>query len=167
MSSPYKTAALCTLGCKVNFTETSMISRKFEELGVSLVPFDEFSDIYVINTCSVTENADTKCDKLVKKLRRKNPDAYIIVTGCYAQLKSDRLSDNKDIDLVVGTDDIAESFLRQQKKPGEQYRVLGLIGTDEGAVGRYIHGIPILGDTEHLKSVLNSFKNTPNKITFI
>ena len=105
MSSPYKTAALCTLGCKVNFTETSMISRKFEELGISLVPFDEFSDIYVINTCSVTENADTKCDKLVKKIRRKNPDAYIIVTGCYAQLKSDRLSDNKDIDLVVGTDD--------------------------------------------------------------
>ena len=65
--------------------------------------------------------------------------------------------------IVVGTDDIADAFLRQQKKPGEQYRVLGLIGTDGDAVGRYIHGIPILGDTEHLESVLNSFQNTPNK----
>ena len=105
MSSPFKTAALCTLGCKVNFTETSMISRKFEESGVSLVNFDDFSDIYVINTCSVTDNADIKCDKLVRKVKKKNPDAYVIVTGCYAQLKSDRLKTHKDIDLVVGTED--------------------------------------------------------------
>ncbi len=105
MSSPFKTAALCTLGCKVNFTETSTISRKFEESGVSLVPFEDFSDIYVINTCSVTENADIKCDKLIKKVKKKNPDAYIVVTGCYAQLKSDRLKTHKDINLVVGSDD--------------------------------------------------------------
>ena len=104
MSSPFKTAALCTLGCKVNFTETSTISRKFEESGVSLVPFEDFSDIYVINTCSVTENADIKCDKLIKKVKKKNPDAYIVVTGCYAQLKSDRLKTHKDINLVVGSD---------------------------------------------------------------
>ena len=104
MSSPFKTAALCTLGCKVNFTETSTISRKFEESGISLVPFEDFSDIYVINTCSVTENADIKCDKLIKKVKKKNPDAYIVVTGCYAQLKSDRLKTHKDINLVVGSD---------------------------------------------------------------
>ena len=105
MSSPFKTAALCTLGCKVNFTETSMISREFEESGVSLVPFDDFSDIYVINTCSVTENADLKCNKLIRKVKKKNPDAYIVITGCYAQLKSEQLATNKDIDLVVGTED--------------------------------------------------------------
>ena len=70
MSSPFKTAALCTLGCKVNFTETSTISRKFEESGVSLVPFEDFSDIYVINTCSVTQNAD----KEFKYLSKEGPE---------------------------------------------------------------------------------------------
>ena len=101
MSSPYKTAAVHTLGCKVNFTETSMISQKFQKHGISVVPFDEIADIYVINTCSVTENANIKCDKLVKSLKRKNPDAYIAVTGCYAQLKSKELSKNKDIGSIV------------------------------------------------------------------
>ena len=95
MSSPYKTAALCTLGCKVNFTETSMISRKFEELGVSLVPFDEFSDIYVINTCSVTNNADLKADKFIRDIYKKSPESKIIITGCYAQLSPDQLLKNK------------------------------------------------------------------------
>ena len=105
MSSPYKTASVYTLGCKVNFTETSMIARKFQEEGMSLVSIDEFADIYVINTCSVTENANTKCDRLVKKIRVINPDAYTVITGCYAQLKSKELSKNKNIDLIVGSDD--------------------------------------------------------------
>ena len=105
MSSPYKTASVYTLGCKVNFTETSMIARKFQEEGMSLVSIDEFADIYVINTCSVTENANTKCDRLVKKIRTINPDAYTVITGCYAQLKSKELSKNKNIDLIVGSDD--------------------------------------------------------------
>ena len=105
MSSPYKTASVYTLGCKVNFTETSMIARKFQEQGMSLVSIDEFADIYVINTCSVTENANTKCDRLVKKIRTINPDAYTVITGCYAQLKSKELSKNKNIDLIVGSDD--------------------------------------------------------------
>jgi len=105
MSSPYKTASVYTLGCKVNFTETSMIGRKFQEEGMSLVSIDEFADIYVINTCSVTENANKKCDRLVKKIRAINPDAYTVITGCYAQLKSKELSKNKNIDLIVGSDD--------------------------------------------------------------
>ena len=105
MSSPYKTASVYTLGCKVNFTETSTIARDLQEQGLSLVSFDEFADIYVINTCSVTENANTKCDRLVKKMRVTNPEAYIVVTGCYAQLKSEELSKNKNIDLVVGSED--------------------------------------------------------------
>ena len=105
MSSPYKTASVYTLGCKVNFTETSTIARKFQEQGFSLVSIDEFADIYVINTCSVTENANIKCDRLVKRIRVTNPDAYIAVTGCYAQLKSDELSKNKNINLIVGSED--------------------------------------------------------------
>jgi threonylcarbamoyladenosine tRNA methylthiotransferase MtaB len=82
-----------------------MIARKFQEEGMSLVSIDEFADIYVINTCSVTENANTKCDRLVKKIRTINPDAYTVITGCYAQLKSKELSKNKNIDLIVGSDD--------------------------------------------------------------
>ena len=70
MSSPFKTAALHTLGCKVNFTETSMIAKQFQEDGLSLVSIDQFADIYVLNTCSVTENANIKCNRLVKKLKR-------------------------------------------------------------------------------------------------
>ena len=105
MSSPYKIAAVHTLGCKVNFTETSMIAKQFQENGLSLVSIDNFADIYVINTCSVTENANVKCDRLVRKIKRINPDAFIAVTGCYAQLKSDELSKNKAIDLIVGSDD--------------------------------------------------------------
>ena len=114
MSSPYNTAALHTLGCKVNFTETSTLSRRFQDKGISIVSFDQFADIYVINTCSVTENANIKCDRLVKSLKRKNPDAYIAVTGCYAQLKPKELSKNKDISLVVGSDnkmDIADIIM--------------------------------------------------------
>jgi len=104
MSSPYKTVSVYTLGCKVNFTETATIAREFEKEGLSLVSIDEFADIYVINTCSVTENANTKCDRLVKRIKVTNPDAYIVITGCYAQLKSKDLSRNKNIDLVVGSD---------------------------------------------------------------
>ena len=104
MSSPFKTAAVHTLGCKVNFTETSMIAKQFQEDGISLTSIDEFADIYVVNTCSVTENANIKCDKLVKKIKGINPNSFIVVTGCYAQLKSDDLSKNNDIDLVVGSD---------------------------------------------------------------
>ena len=105
MSSPYKTAALHTLGCKVNFTETSSISASFQNKGISLVPFDDFADIYAINTCSVTENANFKCHRLIRSLRRRNPNSFIAVTGCYAQLQPQELSANKDIDLVVGTED--------------------------------------------------------------
>ena len=104
MSSPFKTAALHTLGCKVNFTETSMIAKQFQEDGLSLVSIDQFADIYVLNTCSVTENANIKCNRLVKKLKRINPNAFIVITGCYAQLKSNKLSKNNDIDLVVGSE---------------------------------------------------------------
>tara|TARA_Y100001978_G_scaffold124952_1_gene111446 strand:+ start:42 stop:1259 length:1218 start_codon:yes stop_codon:yes gene_type:complete len=81
-----------------------MIAKQFQEDGLSLVSIDQFADIYVINTCSVTENANIKCNRLVKKLKRINPNAFIVITGCYAQLKSDELSKNNDIDLVVGSE---------------------------------------------------------------
>ena len=119
MSSPYKTAALHTLGCKVNFTETSQISASFQDKGISLVSFNDFADIYVINTCSVTENANLKCQRLIRSLKRRNPESFIVVTGCYAQLKPEELSTNKDIDLVVGTEnkmDIADIIMNNTDK---------------------------------------------------
>ena len=122
MSSPYKTAAFHTLGCKVNFTETSSISESFQAKGVSLVPFDQFADIYVINTCSVTENANLKCNRIVRSLKRKNPNSFIAITGCYAQLKPKELSTNKDVDLVVGTDnkmDIADIIISDNTKKND------------------------------------------------
>tara|TARA_B100002052_G_scaffold63084_7_gene56262 strand:+ start:29413 stop:30702 length:1290 start_codon:yes stop_codon:yes gene_type:complete len=122
MSSPYKTAAFHTLGCKVNFTETSSISESFQAKGVSLVPFDQFADIYVINTCSVTENANLKCNRIVRSLKRKNPNSFIAITGCYAQLKPKELSTNKDVDLVVGTEnkmDIADIIISDNTKKND------------------------------------------------
>ena len=121
MSSPYKTAALHTLGCKVNFTETSHISASFQDRGISLVSFDDIADIYVINTCSVTENANLKCQRLIRSLKRRNPDSFIVVTGCYAQLKPDELSMNKNINLIVGTEskmDIADIIMNNDADKG-------------------------------------------------
>ncbi len=79
------TVALTTLGCKLNFSETSTISRQFKNVGYSIVRFDEFSDIYVINTCSVTENANKQFKSYVSKALKINQDAFIIAIGCYAQ----------------------------------------------------------------------------------
>lgn len=97
------TVALTTLGCKLNFSETSTISRQFKNVGYSIVRFDEFSDIYVINTCSVTENADKQFKSYVSKALKINQDAFIIAIGCYAQLKPEELANVNGVDLVLGS----------------------------------------------------------------
>lgn len=98
----YKKVAFYTLGCKLNFSETSTISRLFEEAGFAKVDFEETPDIYVINTCSVTENADKKCKQLVKKALKVNPEAFITIVGCYAQLKPSEIAQIPGVDLVLG-----------------------------------------------------------------
>ena len=97
------TVALTTLGCKLNFSETSTISRQFKNVGYSVVRFDQFSDIYVINTCSVTENADKQFKSYVSKALKINQDAFIIAIGCYAQLKPEELANVNGVDLVLGS----------------------------------------------------------------
>ena len=97
------TVALKTLGCKLNFSETSTISRQFKNVGYSVVKFDQFSDIYVINTCSVTENADKQFKSYVSKALKINQDAFIIAIGCYAQLKPEELANVNGVDLVLGS----------------------------------------------------------------
>jgi threonylcarbamoyladenosine tRNA methylthiotransferase MtaB len=103
-----KSVAFYTLGCKLNFSETSSIGRSMENHGFEVVSFDTASDVYVINTCSVTDNADKKCRYYVRKALRKNPEAYIVVIGCYAQLKPKEISEIKGVDLVLGA---AEKFM--------------------------------------------------------
>ena len=102
-----KKVAFHTLGCKLNFSETSSIARKMQERGFATVDFEENSDVYVINTCSVTDHADTKCRNIVRKALKQNPDAYVVVVGCYAQLKPKEIAAIKGVDLVLGA---AEKF---------------------------------------------------------
>jgi len=102
-----RSVAFHTLGCKLNYSETSAISRQFEGAGYSVVPYTDAANIYVINTCSVTDFADKKCRQAVRKALRKAPEAKVIVTGCYAQLKPKEISDIEGVDLVLGA---AEKF---------------------------------------------------------
>ncbi len=99
--------AFYTLGCKLNYAETSSISRIFENKGYQKVAFNEAPDIFIINTCSVTENADKKCKKIVKEAQKINPDGYIAIIGCYAQLKPKEISEIPGVDAVLGA---AEKF---------------------------------------------------------
>jgi len=98
----YQKVAFYTLGCKLNFSETSTIARQLQEAGFAKVEFQESADIYVINTCSVTENADKKCKQLVKKALKFNPNAFVVILGCYAQLKPKEIAQIHGVDLVLG-----------------------------------------------------------------
>ncbi len=119
-----KKVAFYTLGCKLNFSETSTISRQFEERGLRKVDFSDSPDVFVINTCSVTENADKKCKKIVKEAQKINPDGYVAIIGCYAQLKPKEISEIEGVDAVLGA--------------AEKFRLLDLIGdfkkTDEARI---------------------------------
>ncbi len=96
-----KKVALHTLGCKLNFAETSTVGRQFVERGFEVVGFDQPSDVYVLNTCSVTERADRECRQIIRRALRTRPDAYIVVMGCYAQLQPGEIAAIDGVDLVV------------------------------------------------------------------
>jgi threonylcarbamoyladenosine tRNA methylthiotransferase MtaB len=102
-----KTVAFHTLGCKLNFAETSTLSRMLEQEGFQKKPFEDIADVYVINTCSVTDNADKECRQLVRRIQRKSPQSLVVITGCYAQLKPKEIAEIKGVDLVLGA---AEKF---------------------------------------------------------
>lgn len=101
MATPQK-VAFHTLGCKLNFSETSTIRRQFEDAGYGVVPFEEGADIYILNTCSVTDFADKKCRYEVRRAQKYSPNAKIVVIGCYAQLKPKEISEIPGVDLVLG-----------------------------------------------------------------
>ncbi len=102
-----RTVAFHTLGCKLNFSETSSLSRMLEQEGFEKKEFDDLADVYVINTCSVTDNADKECRQLVRRIQRKAPESFVVITGCYAQLKPKEISSIPGVDLVLGA---AEKF---------------------------------------------------------
>ncbi|WP_020529140.1 tRNA (N(6)-L-threonylcarbamoyladenosine(37)-C(2))-methylthiotransferase MtaB [Flexithrix dorotheae] len=102
-----KKVAFYTLGCKLNYSETSTISRMFQEKGYQKVDFSDTPDIFIINTCSVTENADKKCKKIVREAKAISPNSYVTIIGCYAQLKPKEISEIQGVDAVLGA---AEKF---------------------------------------------------------
>jgi len=97
--------AFHTLGCKLNYSETSFILKDFQNEGMKITNFFEEADIYVINTCSVTENADKECNQIVKKVKKINPQSIVVIMGCYAQLKPEKISKIKDVNLVIGSNE--------------------------------------------------------------
>ena len=105
MSTEPKTVAFHTMGCKLNFSETSTISRDFIQQGFKKVNYRDKADIYVINTCSVTENADKEARKLVRQAKRRNPDSSVAIIGCYAQLKPDEIANLDGVDMVLGAEE--------------------------------------------------------------
>lgn len=102
-----KKVAFYTLGCKLNFSETSTIARSFEQRGYRKVEFNQSPDIFIINTCSVTDHADKKCRKIVREAQKINPDGYVAIVGCYAQLKPQEIAEIEGVDAVLGA---AEKF---------------------------------------------------------
>ncbi len=144
-----KTAAYYTLGCKLNFSETSSISADLREAGYQKVPFEAGADVYVINTCSVTDHADRKCKKIVKEALKHNPDAFIAVIGCYAQLKPKEIAQIPGVDIVLGA---AEKFnLAAYLTPGGK-RVTPLI--KEGKIKEVDHFIPAYSTGDRTRTFL-------------
>lgn len=139
MATP-RTVAFYTLGCKLNYSETSSIGRLFEQAGYGEVSFEEGADIYVINTCSVTDFADRKCRKVVRQALRQNPRAFVVVVGCYAQLKPQEIAEIPGVDLVLGA--------------GEKFRILEYIDDLSKAPGK---GMVQAGEVREVKDFVDAF----------
>jgi len=139
MATP-RTVAFHTLGCKLNYSETSALARLFENGGYLPVKFEEGADIYVLNTCSVTEQADKECKKIVRQALRRQPDAFVVVTGCYAQLKPQEIAGIPGVDLVLGA--------------GEKFRILDYVDDLSKAPGK---GMVHAGEVRDVNTFSASF----------
>ncbi len=139
MATP-KSVAFYTLGCKLNYSETSSIGRLFEEAGYAEVPFQQGADVYVINTCSVTDFADRKCRQIVRRALKTAPEAKVVVIGCYAQLKPKEIAEIPGVDLVLGA--------------AEKFRILHYVEELEKAPGK---GLVQAGEVSEAKEFINAF----------
>ncbi|MDX2195000.1 MAG: tRNA (N(6)-L-threonylcarbamoyladenosine(37)-C(2))-methylthiotransferase MtaB [Cytophagales bacterium] len=129
-----KSIATYTLGCKLNYSETSTLGRQFQDKGYTIVQFQDKADIYLINTCSVTDNADKKCKKVVKEALKYNPNAFIAIVGCYAQLKPQEIVQIPGVDVVLGA--------------AEKFKLLDIITTFEKKTKPEVHHSPISDITD-------------------
>ena len=139
MATP-RSVAFYTLGCKLNYSETSSIGRRFEEAGYSEVGFKDGADIYVINTCSVTDFADKKCRQIVRRALKYSPNAKVVVVGCYAQLKPEEIADIEGVDLVLGA--------------AEKFRILDFVEELSKAPGK---GLVRAGEVKEANRFVNAF----------
>lgn len=139
MATP-KTVAFHTLGCKLNFSETSSIRRSFEDRGYTTVDFEDGADIYIMNTCSVTDFADKKCRYEVRRALKYSPDAKIVVVGCYAQLKPQEIAEIPGVDLVLGA--------------AEKFNILNYIDGISGTSGK---GMVIAGEVKEANTFVDAF----------
>ena len=139
MATP-KSVAFYTLGCKLNYSETSAIGRLFEEAGYVELDFEQPADVYVINTCSVTDFADRKCRKTVRRALRQNPQAFVVVVGCYAQLKPEEIAEIPGVDLVLGA--------------AQKFRILDYIEDLSKAPGK---GLIQAGEVTEAKDFIHAF----------
>ncbi|HQU58694.1 MAG TPA: tRNA (N(6)-L-threonylcarbamoyladenosine(37)-C(2))-methylthiotransferase MtaB, partial [Saprospiraceae bacterium] len=139
MATP-RSVAFYTLGCKLNYSETSSIGRLFEEAGYSEVPFEQGADVYVVNTCSVTDFADRKCRQIVRRALKHAPDAKVVVVGCYAQLKPEEIASIRGVDLVLGA--------------AEKFRILDFVEGLSKAPGK---GMVRAGEVSEAREFVNAF----------
>jgi len=139
MATP-RTVAFYTLGCKLNYSETSAIGRTFEDRGYAEVKFEQGANIYVINTCSVTEFADKKCRQIVRRALRLSPEAFVVVIGCYAQLKPKEIAEIPGVDLVLGA--------------AEKFRILDFIDDLSKSPDK---GMVRAGDVKEANQFVNAF----------
>ena len=138
----FATVAFQTLGCKLNFSETSTLARKFVAAGYECVPFEMKADVYVINTCSVTDNADKKFTTLARQTRQRNPDAFLIAVGCYAQLQPEELAKENSVDLVLGAKEKFDiiSYLSDLSRPDQTQVHACAIEETDTYIGSYTIG---------------------------
>ena len=145
-----RTAAFHTLGCKLNFSETSTLARSLEEAGYARVKVEDRPDVFVLNTCSVTENADKECRRHVRRFQAINPEAFIAVVGCYAQLKPEEIAAIPGVDLVLGAN---EKF--------------DLAAHIEASDGKQAHGRAVFGAIKEVKRFIPSWNSGDRTRTFL
>lgn len=145
------TIAYHTLGCKLNFSETSALNRLFDQEGFEKKSFSENADVYVINTCSVTENADKECRQLIRRVKRQNPEATVVITGCYAQLQPEQIASIEGVDLVLGA--------------GEKFNIVKHVRQFQDTRQAAIHSCEIAAvDTFHASYSINDRTRTFLKV---
>lgn len=132
-----KTVSLHTLGCKLNYSETSTIAKQFENNGFEVKEFGDSSDVFVLNTCTVTENADKECRQIIRRIIRQNPSSYVIVTGCYAQLQADEIAKIEGVDIVLGENEKFRLFDYVKNFEKKEISCNVIISSDKGNINDF------------------------------